>query len=81
MYAGIGSLIGLRLVDLIKEKVTPVALFVRDQTRVVFLHTRMEGPKKAAAYEAVDRFLQVWKTFMIDIKPRHTRRPTLHVLY
>lgn len=58
MYAGIGSLIGLRLVDLIKEKVTPVALFVRDQTRVVFLHTRMEGPKKAAAYEAVDRFLQ-----------------------
>ena len=60
MYAGIGSLIGLRITDLIKEKITPVALFVRDQTRVVFLRTAiMEGPKKAAAYEAVDRFVQV----------------------
>ena len=59
MYAGIGSLLGLRIADLIKEKISPVALFVRDQTRVVFLRTGMDGPKQAAACEAVDRFVQV----------------------
>lgn len=65
MYAGIGSLIGLRVADLIKEKISPVALFVREQTRVVFLRTgEMDGPKKAAAYEAVDRFVQVSHVFM-----------------
>ena len=59
MFAGIGSLLGLRIADILKEKISPVALFVRDQTRVVFLRTGMDGPKKAAAYEAVDRFLEV----------------------
>jgi len=58
MFAGIGSLLGLRIADILKEKISPVALFVRDQTRVVFLRTGMDGPKKAAAYEAVDRFLE-----------------------
>ena len=59
MYAAIGSLLGLRITDLLREKISPVALFVRDQARVVFLRTAMDGPKKAAAYEAVDRFVQV----------------------
>ncbi len=60
MYAGVGSLLGLRIVDLVKQKVSPVALFVRDQARVVFLRTSaMDGSKKAAAYEAVDRFVTV----------------------
>ena len=59
MYAGIGSLVGLRIVDLVKESVSPVALFVREQAKVVFLRTKMDGPKKAAGYEAVDRFVEV----------------------
>eukprot|EP00794_Sanderia_malayensis_P005660 gene5660-6356_t len=63
MFAGIGSLGGLRVVDLLRQKVaSPVALFVREQARVVFLRTSstpatMEASKKAAAYEAVDRFV------------------------
>ena len=59
MYAGIGSLLGLRVVDLIKEKISPVALFVREQTKVVFLRTGMDGPKKSAGFGAVDMYVEV----------------------
>eukprot|EP00795_Rhopilema_esculentum_P011879 gene11879-2429_t len=60
MYAGIGSLLGLRIVDVIKEKISPVALFIREQTKVVFLRTAvMDGPKKSAGFGAVDMYVEV----------------------
>ncbi|XP_065071527.1 ribose-5-phosphate isomerase-like isoform X1 [Rhopilema esculentum] len=59
MYAGIGSLLGLRIVDVIKEKISPVALFIREQTKVVFLRTAvMDGPKKSAGFGAVDMYVE-----------------------
>ncbi len=64
MFAGTGSILGLKIVDLVKRKVSPAAWFVREQVeRVVLLRTYtnagMDEPKKAAAYEAVDRFVTV----------------------
>ena len=55
--------------NLVRRKVQPSVWFVKGQARVVVSQVGMDAAKKAAGYEAVERFVQVL-CIIIKVRPK-----------